>query len=114
MEKFYIVRNQKVLQDIDQYKKNRAKRINFINDFFQRYNIDGERYYLGGSGFVNVAFDEDRKKDIALCIENTENNLSRFGADFKKTRQFTGLKEFKENSAILNDFQQECIKKRLL
>ena len=44
MEKFYIVTNQKFLEEIEEYKKNRLRQNEFIKRFFAEKGIKGIGY----------------------------------------------------------------------
>lgn len=112
MEKFYIVKNKDFLDTVEKYKKDSYERNEFFIDFCDRHGIDGNQYYFGGNGSINKSFDERGKKSITLHIEDTENNLSKFGSDFKQGKRFDNLSEFKKSSKLLKEFQDECIKKR--
>ncbi len=114
MERFYIVTNEEILDTVKKYCLNKRANTKFINEFFDKYGIDGNTYYLGGSGFINTPFEEHNKKDITLCVENTENNVSKFSSDFKKNLRFSNLFEFKKSSKLLKTFQDDCISKRVI
>lgn len=75
MTKFYMIKNQKILDAVAIYKKNYKERNKFIADFYSSHGIDGHQYYLAGNGPINKPFTDTWEKHIALHIENTTNNL---------------------------------------
>lgn len=113
MTKFYMIKNQKILDAVAIYKKNYKERNKFIADFYSSHGIDGHQYYLAGNGPINKPFTDTWEKHIALHIENTTNNLSKFATELKRSRQFNDLYEFKKTSKTLKEFQKECIIKKL-
>ena len=88
MTKFYMIKNQKILDAVAIYKKNYKERNKFIVDFYSSHGIDGNQYYLGGDGPINKPFTDTWKKHIVLHVENTTNNLSKFATEFKRSRKF--------------------------
>lgn len=113
MEKFYIVKNEKLISESNAYAKNLETRNEFITDFFERFGIDGKKYNVMGSGFINHPFDDEDKKEICLYIEDTEKNREKFSKDFKQCK-YTGVCEFKKSSKVLKAFQQECVDKKII
>ena len=109
MTKFYMIKNQKILDAVAIYKKNYKERNKFIADFYSSHGIDGHQYYLAGNGPINKPFTDTWEKHIALHIENTTNKLSKFATELKRSRQFNVLYEFKKTSKTLKEFQKECI-----
>ena len=114
MTKFYMIKNKKILDAVAIYKKNYKERNKFIVDFYSSHGIDGNQYYLGGDGPINKPFTDTWKKHIVLHVENTTNNLSKFATEFKRSRKFDDLYEFKKTSKILKEFQEECINKKVI
>lgn len=114
MTKFYMIKNQKILDAVAIYKKNYKERNKFIADFYSSHGIDGHQYYLAGNGPINKPFTDTWEKHIALHIENTTNNLSKFATELKRSRQFNDLYEFKKTSKTLKEFQKECIIKKII
>lgn len=114
MERFYIVTNKEILDAVAKYHLNKKANTRFINEFFDKHGIDGNTYYLGGNGRVGVPFEEYNKKDITLYIENTENNISKFGHDFKKNSRYPNLSELKKTSKLLKAFQDECVSNKVI
>lgn len=53
MTKFYMIKNQKILDAVAIYKKNYKERNKFIADFYSSHGIDGHQYYLAGNGPIN-------------------------------------------------------------
>ena len=49
MTKFYMIKNQKILDAVAIYKKNYKERNKFIADFYSSHGIDGHQYYLAGN-----------------------------------------------------------------
>ena len=81
MTKFYMIKNQKILDAVAIYKKNYKERNKFIADFYSSHGIDGHQYYLAGNGPINKPFTDTWEKHIALHIEqiiyqNLQRNLS--------------------------------------
>lgn len=114
MTKYYMIKNQKILDDVATYRKNYNERNKFIIDFYSDHGIDGNEYYFGGNGPINKPLTDKWKKNIVLHVENTTNNLTKFAADFKSKRQFNNLYEFKKTSKILKAFQEACINKKII
>ena len=114
MTKYYMIKNQKILDAVAIYKKNYKERNKFIVDFYSSHGIDGNQYYLGGDGPINKPFTDTWKKHIVLHVENTTNNLSKFATEFKRSRKFDDLYEFKKTSKTLKEFQKECIIKKII
>ena len=69
---------------------------------------------MAGNGPINKPFTDTWEKHIALHIENTTNNLSKFATELKRSRQFNDLYEFKKTSKTLKEFQKECIIKKII
>lgn len=117
MEKFYIIKNKQFLKEVKDYKKNGKVRDNLIQKFFKKHGITGSKYFIGGNGFVNEPFTEDEKENICLYVEDTKENLKKFEKQLKKPVTFKdgqSLYPFRKNSAILKEFQQECINKKII
>lgn len=113
MEKFYIVTNEKYLDELDERDRMHRERNVFIKKFFSEKGIDGGEYILHGSGSVGKPFCERDKSDIGLCIEDTKNNNELFGTHFKKGL-LSGLREFKKSSKLLKEFQDRCINEQVV
>ena len=117
MEKFYIVTNQKFLEEIEEYKKNRLRQNEFIKRFFAEKGIKGIGYHICGNGRFNIPFEESDKRDITLYIESCPENNLLFGKQLKKERTFNDgskMREFRKNSPIMKEFQDLCIKENLI
>ena len=117
MEKFYVINNQKYLDELSNYRKADRIRNAFIKEFYESHNIEGKSYYMGGNGRVNCAFSEFNKTDISLYIPDNEKNVEQFGKMLKVPRRdgrFDGLRELKKKSPLLKEFQEECIKKQIV
>lgn len=117
MQKHYIVTNQKFLKEIDEYKKHKQQQQEFIKDFFKRYGIEGKSYYMGGDGFLNCPFEKRSREDIYLYIEDTDANQDKFGKQLRKVVEFgrlKGLRQFRKTSALLKEFQRECVEKKVV
>lgn len=114
MDKYYIVKNKKILNNIAKYKDNLQKQKEFIRDFYERHGIDGSMYYISGGGDIDTPFTEENKKSITLCIEDTVVNTQKFGDELKKAPLFDNMKPFKARSKILRAFQDECIEKQIV
>lgn len=110
MEKFYVVTNEDFLSSIKKYKDAESERRQLITRFFEENGIDGDLYYIGGTGCVGVPFEKYSKKDINLCISNTENNSSKFANQLKKDILDPDMRQFKKSSSILKEFQDICVK----
>lgn len=108
MEKYYIVRNEQFINQVERDIKIAEDRKNFIKQFFSENGIDGEHYYFSGTGFTNIPFKEDDKGEIRLHIEDTEHNREKYGKQFKKSR-FGGLVGLRKGSELLKRFQAACI-----
>ena len=115
-EKFYIVTDEKLLKELEDYTRERKKINEFIKDFFQENGISGEIYYINGSGFINVPFNESTKENINLFVEDNEENNKRFGKSLLKHRRFDDkfLRRFRKGCALLKNFQKECIDKKIV
>lgn len=113
MEKFYIVTNEKFLQEMKRDKENENQRRDFIKEFFKENGIAGNGYHFSGSGFCNVPFKENEKEYISLHVEDNTENREKFGKEFKNSR-VQGLKAFKKKSKILKKFQDECVKQKIV
>ena len=117
MEKFYIVTNEKFLEEIEEYKKSRKARNDLIKEFFEKHQIHGEGYLIHGNGWVNTPFDEMNKTDISLYIDGCEENGVEFKTQLKKLTVFSdGSKmfELRKNSSILKEFQDLCIQHQVV
>lgn len=117
MEKFYIVTNQKFLEEIEEYKKNRLRQNEFIKRFFAEKGIKGIGYCISGDGRINAPFEERDKRDITLYIESCPENNALFASQLKKERIFddgSKMREFRKNSPIMKEFQDLCIKENLV
>lgn len=117
MEKFYVINNQKYLDELSNYRKADRIRNAFIKEFYESHNIEGKSYYMGGDGRVNCAFSEFNKTDISLHIPDNDKNVEQFGKWLKVPRrdgQLDGLRELKKKSPLLKEFQEECIKKQIV
>lgn len=114
MEKFYIVTNTEVLAEVKRIKEAESGRRNLINRFFDEKGIDGESYYIGGSGSVGKPFLERSKGDISLHIKDTENNRIKFASQLKKDVLDYNMRSFKKSSKILKEFQDKCIKEEII
>lgn len=95
-------------------KKDSHDRNEFFKKFSDENGIDGNLYYFDGNGSVNQPFDEYRKSSISLSVSDTENNLEKFGKDFKKSKRFDDLSDFKKISKLLKKFQDECIANKVV
>ena len=116
MKKFYIVTNQKFLEEIEEYKKNRRSQNEFIKRFFAEKGIKEIGYCIRGNGRINMPFEERDKSDITLYIESCPENNLLFGSQLKKERIFddgSKMREFRKNSPIMKEFQDLCIKENL-
>lgn len=116
MEKFYIVTNEKFLNEIKEYKCNVKKQKCFIKDFFRRNEISGNVYYISGDGPVNCPFEEYNKDNIWLYIDDCEENNRKFGKQLLK-RVFFGelyLRRFRKGCTLLKTFQNECVEKHIV
>lgn len=113
MEKYYIVKNPDLLNQIKIYKKNERNQKEFIKNFFEKNGIYGYAYYLCGTGMCNVAFLENLKGNICLHIEDNPRNNETFGKQLKKSK-VKGLKEFRKNSELLKRFQNACIEEEIV
>ena len=108
MTKFYMIKNQKILDAVAIYKKNYKERNKFIADFYSSHGIDGHQYYLAGNGPINKPFTDTWEKHIALHIENTTNNLSKFATELKIVTPIYWFKiddNFFNNAFFLKFFQ---------
>ena len=117
MEKFYIVTNPEFLANIKAYKENVRRQNEFIKEFYAKKDIYGAGYFIHGTGSVNAPFGEHDKKSINLYIDSCPENEERFGSQLKKERVFSDgsrLRAFRKNSAILKEFQDLCIQKKLV
>jgi hypothetical protein len=113
MEKFYIVKNEQYLKSVERDNEINKTRNEFVKDFFERHEIEGNKYFLRGDGRMNVPLSEDAKSSIALSIEDTEKNRERYGNQFKKSRM-EGMCDLRKTSALLKELQEECIKKQVV
>lgn len=116
MEKFYIVKNETFLKEIEDFKENENKRNSFIKEFFEENGIIGTGYYIRGNGFVNCPFDEKNKENIELYVDDCEENVSKFGKQLLKAVNFGDcyLRKFRKGCVILKDFQNKCIEKQIV
>ena len=117
MEKFYTVTNQKFLEEIEAYKKNRLSQDEFIKRFFAEKGIKETGYCIRGNGRVNTPFEERNKSEITLYVESSPENDALFASQLKKERTFNDgskMREFRKNSPILKAFQDLCIKEKLV
>lgn len=119
MEKFYIISNKKFLKEIDDYKKQQEERRLLIKDFFKNKGIGGEEYHISGDGPVNCPFKEYEKHDIRLYITDCDENNQKFGKELlKPNRLFCDsdilMRKFRANSKTLKEFQDLCIKKKVV
>lgn len=117
MQKFFIVKNEQYLREIEEYKRNIKSQSDFIKTFFASKEINGDGYYMRGDGSVNAPFTERGKNRICLYIDDCESNNERFGAQLKKARRFDDgnyLRAFRKDSSILKEFQNLCIEKEIV
>lgn len=116
MEKFYIITNKEFQQEISNYKENEKKRNELIKEFFSKNGISGTGYYIGGTGFVGVPFDDIHKDGINLYIDDLDENVSKFGKQLLKQEFFENhsMRRFRKSSAILKDFQNMCVEKEIV
>lgn len=116
MEKFYIVKNEKFLKEIEDFKENEINRNSFIKEFFEGNGISGSGYYIRGNGSVNCAFSERSKENIELYVDDCEENVEKFGKQLLKAESFGGhyLRRFRKGCAMLKDFQNKCIEKQIV
>lgn len=109
MEKFYIVKNEKYLTALNDYKNACNKQGEFVANFFKENNIDGDKYYMGGDGCMNCAFDEHDKKSIMLYIWPSLENKHVFNKQLLTKPHKTGLIGFRKTSKLLKNFQDQCV-----
>ena len=112
---FKIIVGSKVHNDFKSWVDNRERGRLFINEFFQKHNIESNPYkYCGyGYGRCNAPYREEEKHDIMLGIQPTDNDYKLFGNQLRKADK-NGVVYFKKNSPILKDFQDECIKREII
>ena len=113
MERFYIVENKEYLKSVERDNEIQKSRNEFIKDFFDRYGIEGNSYFLRGNGGMNTPLPESYKKSISLCIEDTEKNRKKYGSQFKKSKM-EGMCDFRKNSSLLKILQEECVSKQVI
>lgn len=119
MEKFYIVTNEKFLKEINNYRKHEEERRLLIKDFFENKGIVGKEYHISGDGPVNRPFEEYEKHDIRLYITDCDENNQKFDKELlKPNRLFCDsdilMRKFRANSKTLKEFQDLCIKKKVV
>lgn len=117
MEKFYIVTNQKFLNEIEEYKKNRLVQNNFVKRFFEGKGVKETGYYIHGNGRINIPFEERDKREIVLYVESCPENDELFVRQLTKEVIFddgSKMRGFRKNSSVLKEFQDLCIKENLV
>lgn len=113
MEKFYIVRNQKALQDIKEEDEALEQQKQFIREFFAENGINGGEYLMGGLGGYNKPIPEMFESNIWLCVKDTQENREKHEKEFKKNPVRGYMREFKKSSKTLKKFQHECAVKKI-
>lgn len=114
MEKSLIVNKEsKYYKDLMQYIECSEQQRKFVFKFLKEKGIEAERYYIGGDGMCNCAFDKYLKGNIRLHILPTENDLNKFGKMLTKADTY-GLQTFKKNSVITKDFADRCINEKII
>lgn len=116
IEKFYIVKNEKLLKELNDFFNNKKKRNAFVKDFFNKNNISGTGYYICGSGLVNCPFNEKEMNEIVLYIDDCVENNELFGNQLLKRKSFgdSYLRAFRKRSFVLKDFQQKCVEEKIV
>lgn len=119
MEKFYVITNEKVLKEINDYRKHREERKIVANIFFENKGIIGKEYYIDGDGSTNCPFKEYDKHNIRLYITDCNENNQKFGKELlKPTKLFCDsdvlMRRFRTNSKTLKEFQDLCIEKNII
>lgn len=109
---FAATEESKWLKDYNNYLEKAKQQREFVNKFFREKGIESEEYMVGANGFMNVPFEERNKSNISLSIKPTENDLEKYGKTINKPGKY-GLCKFRKTSAILKEFQEECIDKRV-
>lgn len=92
----------------------KTERSKFVREFLRKHEIEGFIYYICGKGEFNTIFKEEEKRNIKFYIEDNEANEERFGRQLKQKKVIKDLRELKQNSPILKDFQNECIKRHII
>lgn len=119
MEKFYIVTNEKFLNEIKDYNIRVEERQKLINEFFDKKGIEKESYHICGEGIVNKPFEDYEKHNIRLYIEDCEENNEKFGKELlKPVKLFCDsdkkMRVFRANSKTLKEFQNLCIERKII
>ena len=114
IEKYYIVTNQKYLQGREAYYKAEKERRALINEFFDKHGIESEHYLLFGNGLVNSSFTDLDKRDIKLRIDDTNKTREKFKEHLKKGAFHQNMAEFKKNSTIMKELQEECVSRGIV
>lgn len=116
IEKFYIIRNEKFLKEVNDFKENEKKRNAFIKDFFKKNDISGTGYFIAGDGYVNCPFTLDNMDEIELYIDDCEKNIEVFGGQLLKSKNFNGsyLRRFRKGCSVLKSFQKQCVEENIV
>lgn len=117
MEKFYIVSNEKFLKEIEDFYKNEKQRNEFVKRFFKEKGIEQSGYHFSGNGLCNKPFSKWEKENIALYIDDSEYNNTKFGKELCKSVSFSDgskMKKFRKNSKTLKEFQDLCVKEKVV
>ncbi len=114
MERCFIANKEsKYSQDYDKYLHMVDEQRSFVNKFLSKKGINAPKYYVRGSGFMNIPFEESDKKDISLYIEPTKEDIEKFSKQLCKPDEYNICK-FKQSSKINKEFAQLCIDNKVV
>ena len=96
------------------YQINLSKQQESIYNFLKLHNIKSSYYNVGGCGVLDEPFYEESKRRINLAIEMNENIKEQLCEKSYEDEHGNKLYILKNNSEILKEFQDYCIKEKII